>query len=453
MPAKPSGEIKTRIVKVKQKNGDTYVYSRQVQYDPEKKYNRNLSSKLLYKIPKGETEPVPTRPKRKSEKNEAVADLRTSDAERQDVPCEKLQASRICVGMMQILEHIGIESGIDSALYAAMDVSIAQKTISLARYFLATNGQTSPGITTWQFSHQLPYRSGFSETIIHELYSTIGYDETVQQNFFKSRCLKLDNYSAIAYDSTTISSYSERQKEAVYGYNKDGDSLKTIKIITLYSIDNNQPIAFSKQPGNIPDVISIKNALNELTALGVENAEIITDNGFYSSSNIAEMFYTGFNFITLIKTNISWVKHEIDNNYEELNSINTLCELDPNIHCSTVKITHSFTRKECNISKDEEKDTNKSFKKEIFLHLFFSVTKQAEERKEFDSELIEYKKSLESGKIKMSDLEGLDLYSRRKRSSTVVKRIRALLNSRTGSDAEDFSRHGYKKSCKIFKCY
>ena len=39
--------------------------------------------------------------------------------------------------------------------------------------------------------------------------------------------------------------------------------------------------------------------------------------------------------------------------------------------------------------------------------------------------------------------ENLNLYSRRKRSSTVVKRIRALLNSRTGSDAEDFSRHGY----------
>ena len=64
MPAKPSGEIKTKIVHQTQKNGDIYVLERKTIYDPEKKYNRVLSSKLLSKIPKGQTEPVPTRPKK-----------------------------------------------------------------------------------------------------------------------------------------------------------------------------------------------------------------------------------------------------------------------------------------------------------------------------------------------------------------------------------------------------
>ena len=40
MPAKPSGEIKTKIVPVPQKNGDIYLMERQIQYDPVKKYNR-----------------------------------------------------------------------------------------------------------------------------------------------------------------------------------------------------------------------------------------------------------------------------------------------------------------------------------------------------------------------------------------------------------------------------
>ena len=64
MPAKASGEIKTRIVNTTQKNGDIYVLERQTIYDPDKKRNRVLSTKLLSKIPKGSKTPVQNRPKK-----------------------------------------------------------------------------------------------------------------------------------------------------------------------------------------------------------------------------------------------------------------------------------------------------------------------------------------------------------------------------------------------------
>ena len=54
MPAKPSGEIKTSIIHVPQKNDDIYVMEHQTIYDSIKKYNRILGSKLISKIPKGE---------------------------------------------------------------------------------------------------------------------------------------------------------------------------------------------------------------------------------------------------------------------------------------------------------------------------------------------------------------------------------------------------------------
>ena len=63
MPARPSGEVKTKIVHQPQKNGDIYVLERQTIYIPEKKYNKVLSTKLIAKIPKGSKTPVPTRPK------------------------------------------------------------------------------------------------------------------------------------------------------------------------------------------------------------------------------------------------------------------------------------------------------------------------------------------------------------------------------------------------------
>ncbi len=72
-----------------------------------------------------------------------------------------------------------------------------------------------------------------------------------------------------------------------------------------------QPDAFTKQPGSQPDVITIENALKQLQVLGINRAEIVTDNGYYSEKNLAELLYAHFDFITLIRLNIKWVKKEL----------------------------------------------------------------------------------------------------------------------------------------------
>jgi hypothetical protein len=94
MPAKPSGEIKTRIVHNTQKNGDIYVLERKTVYDSDKKQDKVLSTKLLSKIPKGSEIPIPTRPKR------PFFDKRTEIS-------GKITASREHTGMMELIDHIG----------------------------------------------------------------------------------------------------------------------------------------------------------------------------------------------------------------------------------------------------------------------------------------------------------------------------------------------------------
>lgn len=93
MPAKPSGQIKTSVIKKPQKNGDTYILERRTIYDPEKKYTKVLSTKLIAKIPKGSEIPVPTRPKRG--KN-SIPDTKT----------QIVTAKRNHIGMMDIIGHI-----------------------------------------------------------------------------------------------------------------------------------------------------------------------------------------------------------------------------------------------------------------------------------------------------------------------------------------------------------
>ena len=386
MPAKPSGEIKTKIVPVPQKNGDIYLMERKTQYDPVKKYNRVISSKLVSKIPKGEKDPVPTRPKAtKGHKSKAKSG--------------KLSASRVRVGMMDIVDHIGSVSGIDAAVYASTDLGTAQKIISIARYLFASNGQTLPGIQTWQFTHPLPYASGISEDVYHDLFNRIGLDESLQQNFFRERCSLLEGNDAIAYDSTTVSTYSENQIDARYGFNKSHDGLKTIKLLTLYSINSRQPIAFTKQPGNLPDVTAIENALNQLGALGVTDAEIVTDNGYYSEPNLSEMLQRGFDFVTLAKTSLKWIRPEIDKHMEDLGTIHSVCPFDITTHGITVMLMHEFdkVRKYASHKTGAEKGSTETFKRRIYLHIYFNATRQSEDRVAFENDLYELKTLIEEG--------------------------------------------------------
>ena len=385
MPAKPSGEIKTRIVNVPQKNGDIYVQERKTIYDVEKKYNKILSSKIISKIPKGTDKMVPTRPKRTKEEIESEN-------------C-KIVASRNRVGMMQIIDHIGKVSGIDEGIYRETDLGTAQKILSIARFFLATDGHSLPLLNTWQFSHPLPYEDGLSEAIYGELFTKVGTDESLQQNYFAARCEGISGKLVLAFDSTTQSTYSENQIEARYGYNKDGDGLKTIKLLTLYSIDTRQPVAFTKQPGNISDVTAIANALIQLSALGVSDAEIVTDNGYYSESNLAEFLLSGFDFLTLVKTSLKWVKAEIDSHVSEFASMSSTCPYDTMTHGITISAMREFrkVRKYDNHKTGARKGDEETFTRRVYLHLYYNPSRKAENDAAFESDLMKLKRLVEAG--------------------------------------------------------
>ena len=431
MPAKPSGEIKTKTIRQVQKNGDIYILERKTLYDPEVKYNRVLSTKLISKIPKGETIPVPTRPKR-GKNSESSAET------------EIVSARRMHAGMMDIIDHIGSVSGIDDAVYASTDIGTAQKILSLARYLLATNGQSLPGIQTWQYNHPLPYEDGISEDIYHNLFVQIGIDEDLQQKFFCKRCESLPKGDALAYDSSTISVYSENQTEARYGFNKAHDGLKTIKLLTLYSIESRQPIAFTKQPGNLPDVTSVTNAIKQLEALGVNTTEIITDNGYYSESNFSELLLAGFDFITLAKTGIKWIRPEIDKQMETLNDFRSLCPYDHTTHGVSVKLMHTFekTRKYANHKSGAGKGDVETFTRRIYLNIYFNLSRQNADKIAFENDLYELKTLLESG-TPMEDLSPA-AQDKARRYFTIKRwgnKVTAAANNKAIREANKY--HGY----------
>jgi hypothetical protein len=261
MPKRITGKNHVGERREKRPNGDIYVYERITAYNETTQKTYTVSQRLKGKIKKGTQKMAPTRPKKRKGEGGVV------DAVRQHT------------GLTDILEWVGKASGIDDDVRISFSEGDAAKILSIARYWIGSGGNTLPRLESWQVMHSLPYREPITEDVYGNLFKDVGNNEDSVQRYFSSRATRLDKSPVLAFDSTTISTYSENQSEARRGFNKDGDGLNTIKLLTLYSVKAREPLAFAKQPGNVPDVISIENTLEQLKCLGLETPLIVTANG------------------------------------------------------------------------------------------------------------------------------------------------------------------------------
>ena len=370
-----TGKTHTGVRRVVRPNGDVYVYERVTQYDPKTRKTKTIKSTLLGILdPKtGETRPT----RGKSEKKEVAA------------------AEVAHTGMTDILEWAGRQTGISEHLRNSFDESQAQKIDTVARYLVATDGAPMPRIESWQITHSTPYAPGLSEDVYGDLFREVGRDEDGRQKYFANRASVLSTNPSVAFDSTTISTYSCNQIEARQGFNKDGDGLNTIKLLTLYSVADRQPIAFAKQPGNIPDVISIKNAIKQIKCLPVNKPLVVTDNGFCCQANLAEYARNNMKFLTLIRTNVLWVREEIDASREELGTLDAVCPSDITIRGATRLRMHKMSIVRQRTRGGVAAGDTEEFERRLYVHVFFNHDRVVKDEQNLIADLFELKKMVE----------------------------------------------------------
>ena len=360
-------------------NGDIYVYERITAYNEKTKKSYTVSQKLKGKIKSGTQEMIPTRPKKR--KGEMSLNI----------------AERTHTGLTDILEWVGKASEIDADVKFSFSSGDAAKILSIARYWIGTGGNTLPRLESWQVMHRLPYNETITEDVYGELFKSIGRNEDSVQRYFSSRAAHLGKSPVLAFDSTTISTYSENQSDARRGFNKDGDGLNTIKLLTLYSVKDREPLAFAKQPGNIPDVISIENALEQLKCLNLEKPLIVTDNGYYSQDNMMEFARRNMKFLTLVDPDITWVRETVDALREKLETMSSTCPFDPSVCGVTTTRMHEFSRERQRSRAGKAPGEKETFLRRLYVHVFHSPDNDAKKELAFRKDLLELKAQIEDG--------------------------------------------------------
>ena len=360
-------------------NGDVYLYERVTAYNEQAKKTYTVSQKLKGKIKSGTQEVITTRPKKP--KGEEV------------VSC----AVRRHSGLTDILEWVGTASGIDDDVRSSFSVGDAAKILSIARYWIGSDGNTLPRLEGWQVMHSLPYSEAITEDVYGDLFKSVGRNEDSVQRYFSFRADRLGKHPVLAFDSTTISTYSENQLEARRGFNKDGDGLNTIKLLTLYSVKDREPLAFAKQPGNVPDVISIENALTQLKCFSLEKPLIVTDNGYYSQENMMKFALRNMKFLTLADPNITWVREAVDALRETLASMSSTCPFVPSVCGATTMRSHEFRQVRQRSRNGKLAGEEETFSRRLYVHIFYSPDNDTKKQLAFRKDLLELKAQVEDG--------------------------------------------------------
>ena len=442
MAADKEYPLKTRVIRVlDKKTGVYYLEERVTQYDPVKKWNRVVSTRRTgEKLIDGNSAPVPCRPKRKA----ATPPERVGD----------VSATRRRVRVEEIFDWVARGSKLDETVRNAFPYGgIADKILSVARYLVATN-DTIHNIDVWQYEHDLPYKEGISEDMCYDLFDDLGRDEAGMQNLFRAlSSIGGEKQTILAFDSTTISSYATSDIAAMarYGHSKEKDGLPAFKLLTFYSLTSRLPVSFELQPGNIPDVSSLLNGLKRVKSYGLNQPEVVLDNGFFSRENTCRFCREHIKFTMRATLSDKWIHQHPDTIVSDgqtvrqcLDHMAATCPFDAGTVGYTVSEMTSFTwtRQRARLASQKKAGDTEEAKYRIYYHFFRNNSKAATQVDSLRERLNDLKNRVEAGCDNFTSEEG-----------HLIKKCLVISNKGKTKKSVTYNEKGFAeeiKDCGIF---
>lgn len=250
------------IVKVKNPNGTTYIYENITVWNKDRKiyeHKRNIIGKIT------------------KDGEEIMYDKKPSHFLK---PVFSKNYGNTYF-LDQISNAIGLKNILVDLFQDDYDV-----LITLVHYIVCMDSSLS-NTPKWMELTNTVLKTELSSQYISSFIKSIS-DEIIL-NFFKRWVSKRLESEYIAFDITSISSYSELIELVEMGYNRDKEKLPQINMGMFFGESSLLPIFYNLYPGSIKDVKTLSNMLTYCDVLNVKKIKFVMDKGFYSDTNITEM--------------------------------------------------------------------------------------------------------------------------------------------------------------------
>jgi len=361
--------------------GIVYAYESISYWSKEKKQSR-ARRKLLGQVDPTTKEIIPTR------KRGTGGDPKTKEASGSDSLTFPFSASRHFYGATYLFDAIGEKLGITEDLKKCFPDTY-QQLLSTAYYLILEDKNALSRFPKWSALHQHPYGKNILSQRSSELFSSI--TEEAREYFFRLQGKRRIEQEYWAYDTTSISSYSQGLSQLRYGLNKEGDRLPQINLALLFGESSNLPFYYRKLAGNISDVKTVQHLLADMNFLGYDQVKLVMDRGFYREVNISDLCQHHLKFLIAGKVSLKLVKTELDQVRESLRSWNHY-HPEYDLYACTRTITWTY---------EQERPCNRDpvpVERRTYLHLYLNSEKALEDEKSLNELLCRLQTELTSGK-------------------------------------------------------
>lgn len=366
------------------RSGITYVYESNAWWDKEKKQSRSKRT-LIGRLDETTGNIVPTDGRCRKDKASQQSADESPVLKRGPVP--NAETAHRFYGATYLLDSISDSNGITRDLESCFPNEYKQ-ILSIAYYLILENNNPLYRFEKWGVTHYHPYGKDISSPRSSELFASIT-DEAVAQ-FFRLQGKRRIEKEYWAYDSTSISSYSEMLNQIQYGKNKENDRLAQLNLLLVFGEESGLPFYYRKLAGNIPDVKTVKSLLADLDVLGLGKIKLVMDRGFYSEANINGLYRDHLKFLIGVRISLTLIRKKLDAAYDDIRQFQNY-EQSLDTYGYTVPTEWTYTQDH------PYKGDALTEKRRMYLHLYYNIDKGAEDERNFDNKISKYYNELISG--------------------------------------------------------
>lgn len=399
------------------RSGITYAYEATYRWDKEKQQSR-CKRKLIGRVDTKTGEIIPTDGRCRKDK------LDKSKAPAKRGPVVAIGSRHMYYGATYLLETFSDELGLTADLCACFP-DIYKQLLSIAFYLILEDNTPLYRFEKWHLTHKHPYGEDITSPRSSELFSQIS--DVQISKFFRLQAKRRVEDEYWAYDSTSISSYSETLAQVQYGKNKEDDRLPQLNLLLVFGEKSGLPFYYRKLAGNIPDSKTVKHLLEDLDILGFGKTRFVMDRGFYSEQNINGLYREHIKFLVGVKLSLSFIKKNFDSVYNDIRMFMNFDE-SINTYGYTVATDWDYTQK-----RPYKGDVIKD-KRRIYIHYYYSIDKGANEETAFDKRIASlYKELKDSKRIESHEkayTEFFEVKKTPKRGITVTYKEEAIRKAR-----------------------
>ena len=246
--------------------------------------------------------------------------------------------------------------------------------LDLAAYAIVEESNVAQHYPDYAYNHPLysPCMKIYSDATVSEFFKGITKDKSTGfLNEWNAKRNKRERIY-ISYDSTNKNCQAGEIELAEFGHAKTDIGSAIINYSVGYDLKNKEPLFYEAYPGSINDVSQLRAMLGKITGYGYKKIGFILDRGYFSRGNIRYLDECGYSFVIMAKGMASFISELILENRGTFEN-KRACDMNAyGVYGKTVK-----------------KSLFEGDERKRYIHIYHSISKEAEERQSFENDLRE----------------------------------------------------------------